>query len=292
MRIDEIIKTKGQSLSFEFFPPLTPIGEDNLLKRMNSFKAYSPSFISVTQHTGQNTLQRTRHTVETLFKNTGLTVMPHITCAEPSKSELSSVTEDYTKLGIENILALRGDIEEYGANNFEGVVHHCYAADLVKLLSGYGRFCIGVAVYPEGHPESPNIGVDISYTKKKIDQGADFAISQMFFDNFYYYDMLDRFIQDGINIPVIAGIMPITDFERVEQLAEQGGIEMPVTLITQFEELDDPDDILQAGIDFATEQCLDLWENGIRSFHFYTLNSNKAVCRILDNLAPTISQLS
>ncbi|MBN1376378.1 MAG: methylenetetrahydrofolate reductase [Dehalococcoidia bacterium] len=290
MRISEIIKTQGRSLSFEFFPPLTPIGEDRLLERIAMLKAYDPSFISVTQHVGQNTLQRTRHMVNMMHKNTGLTIVPHITCADPRRSELSSIIEDYKKLGIENILALRGDPEEYGADILDGVAHYCYAADLVKFIAGFNMFCIGVGVYPEGHPQSSNLGIDVSNTKKKIDQGADFAISQMFFDNFYFYDMLDRFIQDGINIPVIAGIMPITDFQIVEQLAEQGGVEIPVTLTTQFEELDDPDDVLQAGIDFATEQCLDLWENGIRSFHFYTLNSDKAVYKILDNLSPTISQ--
>ncbi|RPJ62705.1 MAG: 5,10-methylenetetrahydrofolate reductase [Dehalococcoidia bacterium] len=290
MKISDLIKTRGKSLSFEFFPPRTPMGEDQLLKRINTLKTHSPSFISVSQHAGPNTLERTKHTIGILRKETDLTIMPHITCADPARAELIEVMEYYKNIGIENILALRGDPAEYGANVFDGVNHYCHASDLVKFIASHQNFCIGVGVYPEGHPESDNLGIDTSRVKNKIEQGADFCISQMFFENFYYYQMLDRFIQDGINIPVIAGIMPITDFQKVEYYAEQGGVEIPVPVVAKFEELDDPNDVLKAGIDFATEQCLDLWENGVRCFHFYTLNRDEVISRILGNLALTFSQ--
>ncbi len=286
MRISEIIKNQGKSLSFEFFPPFTPIGEDRLLERIDRLKAFSPSFISVTQHAGPNTLERTMRFVGIIRQDTALTVMPHITCADPIKTELASVIEHYKGLDIENILAVRGDPEEYGLDAFDGKIHYCYAADLVKFIAGYHGFCIGVAVYPEGHPESSNLGIDTAYTKIKIGQGADFGITQMFFENFHYYQMMDRFLQDGIDIPVIAGIMPITDFQKVERYAELAGVELPIPLVAKFEELEDPYDIIQAGIDLATEQCMDLWDNGVRCFHFYTLNRDEAVIRILDNLAP------
>jgi methylenetetrahydrofolate reductase (NADPH) len=286
MKISKVIKNQGKSLSFEFFPPNTPIGEDRLLERINRLNTFSPSFVSITQHAGPNTLERTRRFVGKIRQDTTLTVMPHITCADPGKTELASVIEYYKGLDIENILALRGDPVEYGADTFDGKIHYCYAADLVKFIDGYKNFCIGVAVYPEGHPESSNLGIDTAHTKMKIGQGADFGITQMFFENFHYYQMMDRFLQDSIDIPVIAGIMPITDFQQVERYAESGGVELPIPLITKFEELEDPYDVIQAGIDLATEQCVDLWDNGVRCFHFYTLNRDESITKILDNLAP------
>jgi methylenetetrahydrofolate reductase (NADPH) len=288
MKISEIIRGEGKCLSFEFFPPKTPIGEERLLQRIGRLKPFSPSFISVTQHAGTNTLDKTRHIVKKLHDETGLTVMPHITCADPRKSELEPVINYYQGLGTENVLALRGDPEEYGADTFDGQVHFRFASDLVRFLAGYKNFCIGVAVYPEGHLDSPNLGLDTAYTKRKIDQGAEFGVTQMFFENFHFYRMMDRFEQDGINIPIIAGIMPITDFQKVEHFSELSGVEIPVALTTKFEELEGPDDVARAGVDLATEQCLDLLDNGIRCFHFYTLNREEAVAQILQNLASAL----
>ena len=288
MKISEIISSEGKCLSFEFFPPKTPIGEDRLLQRIGRLKSFSPSFTSVTQHAGINTLDKTRHIVKKLHAETELTVMPHITCADPRKSELEPVINYYREMGTENVLALRGDPEEYGPDTFDGQSHFRYASDLVRFLAGYKNFCIGVAVYPEGHLDSPNLGLDTAYTKQKIDQGAEFGITQMFFENFHFYQMMDRFEQDGINIPIIAGIMPITDFQKVERFSELSGVELPIPLTSKFEELEDPDDVARAGIDLATEQCLDLWDNGIRCFHFYTLNKDEAVAQILNNLASVL----
>jgi methylenetetrahydrofolate reductase (NADPH) len=288
MKISEIIRSEGKCLSFEFFPPKTPIGEDRLLQRIGRLKSFSPSFISVTQHAGINTLDKTRHIVKKLHAETELTVMPHITCADPRKSELEPVINYYREMGTENVLALRGDPEEYGPDTFDGQTHFRYASDLVRFLAGYKNFCIGVAVYPEGHLDSPNLGLDTAYTRQKIDQGAEFGITQMFFENFHFYQMMDRFEQDGINIPIIAGIMPITDFQKVERFSELSGVELPIPLTSKFEELEDPDDVARAGIDLATEQCLDLWDNGIRCFHFYTLNKDEATAQILNNLASVL----
>ena len=287
MKISEIIKGQGKCLSFEFFPPKTPIGEERLLQRIGRLKSFSPSFVSVTQHAGVNTLDKTRHIVKRLHDEMGLTVMPHITCADPRRSELEPVIDYYKELGTENVLALRGDPEEYGPDMFDGQVHFRFASDLVRFLAGYRNFCIGVAVYPEGHLDSPNLGLDTAHTKQKIDRGAEFGITQMFFENFHFYRMMDRFEQDGISIPIIAGIMPITDFQKVEHFSELSGVEIPIALTTKFEELEDPDDVVRAGIDLATEQCLDLLDNGIRCFHFYTLNRDEAVAQILKNLEPT-----
>ena len=288
MKIREIIQKDGKCLSFEFFPPKTPIGEDRLLQRIDKLQAFSPSFISVTQHAGTNTLGKTKHIVRKLHDETGLTVVPHITCADPRRSELEPVINYYQGLGTENVLALRGDPEEYGADVFDGQEHFRFASDLVRFLATYKSFCIGVAVYPEGHLDSPNLGLDTAYTKQKIDQGAEFGITQMFFENFHFYQMMDRFEQDGISIPIIAGIMPITDFQKVERFSELSGVEIPIPITTRFEKMDDPDEIIKAGIDLATEQCLDLWDNGVRCFHFYTLNRDEAAARILANMASAL----
>lgn len=287
MKISEIIRSNNRSLSFEFFPPATPAGEEKLVARIDRLKAFNPSFISVTQHSGRNTLQKTRHMVKKLYDTTGLNIMPHITCADPRRSELEPVITYYRDMGIENVLALRGDPEEYGPEIFDGETHFRHAIDLVSFIASYRHFCIGVAVYPEGHLESPNLGLDTSYTKQKIDAGAEFAITQMFFENFYFYQMMDRFQQASIDVPVIAGIMPITDFDKVERFSELSGVEIPIPIYVKFEELENPDDVVKAGIDLATEQCLDLWENGVRCFHFYTLNQDQPVTRILDNLRNT-----
>lgn len=291
MKISELIKNSGQSLSFEFFPPNTPAGEEKLFARLSRLEAFNPSFVSVTQHAGRDTLLKTKQIVKKLHERTNLTVMPHITCADPRKSELEPVISYYKDLGLENVLALRGDPDEYGADVFDGETHFRFAADLVKFISSYRHFCTGVAVYPEGHIESPNPAVDIAFTKQKIAGGAEFAITQMFFENFYFYQMLDRFQQDGIDIPIIAGIMPITDFSKVERFSELSGVEIPIPIYTRFEAMEDPSDVVKAGIDLATEQCLDLWENGVRCFHFYTLNQDAAVIRILNNLQSVLNSL-
>jgi methylenetetrahydrofolate reductase (NADPH) len=284
MKISDIIRTSGKCLSFEFFPPNTPAGEEKLFERIGRLEEFNPSFVSVTQHAGRDTLQKTKLIVKKIHGRTNLTVMPHITCADPRKSELEPVVNYYRDMGIENILALRGDPDEYGADVFDGETHFRFASDLVRFVKSYDNFCTGVAVYPEGHIESSNLGVDTAFTKQKVDEGAEFAITQMFFENFYFYQMMERFQQNGIKVPVIAGIMPITDFEKVERFSELSGVEIPIPIYTRFEEMEDPSDVVKAGIDLATGQCLDLWENGVRCFHFYTLNQDAAVIRILNNL--------
>jgi methylenetetrahydrofolate reductase (NADPH) len=286
MKITEMIKDRDKTLSFEFFPPATPAGEERLLERIQALGSFAPAFVSVTQHARPDSLRRTEDTVEKIYRATGITTMPQVTCAEPRRSELMAVIEHYERLGVDNVLVARGDREEYGEDAFDGDVHFSHASDLVHFFATHNNFCIGIGVYPEGHPESPNLGLDTARTKIKIDQGAEFGITQMFFENFYFYDMMDRFLQDNISIPVIAGIMPITDFQKVEAFAEQSGVQIPVEVTRAFEEMEDPADMLKAGVDLCTEQCLDLWENGVRSFHFYTLNRVDAVTMVLNNLSP------
>jgi len=249
MRIGQFIAEKGKSLSLEFFPPKDKAAEDRLFGNIAKFEALNPTFVSVTYGAGGGTLKNTRHLVLRILQETSLVSMPHLTCVDQNIDELKAILEDYMKLGIENVLALRGDPPK-GAEKFTPLKDgFCYARDLVQLAISLSGFSISVAVYPEGHCESPNLEMDMYYTKQKIDAGADFAITQMFFDNTYFYDFLERVAKVDIKVPIIAG-----------------------------------GDAKKIGVEVATEQCADLLEHGIRYFHFYTLNQSDAVLQVVSNL--------
>jgi methylenetetrahydrofolate reductase (NADPH) len=211
--------------------------------------------------------------------------MPHLTCVDQSRSELEAILKDYVEHGVENVLALRGDPPE-GAEKFTPTKDgFCYAKDLVQLAASLSGFSIAVAVYPEGHCESPNLEMDMYYTKQKIEAGADFAITQMFFDNSYFYDFLERAANAGIRVPVIPGIMPITDIDRTVRFSQRCGATVPDRIIKRFETTGSmTGEAKKVGIEVATEQCADLLQHGLRYFHFYTLNQSEAVLQIVSNV--------
>lgn len=285
MRIGQFIAEKGKSLSFEFFPPKDKTAEDKLFKNIARFEALNPAFVSVTYGAGGGTLKNTRHVVLRILRETPLVTMPHLTCVDQSRGELKAILEDYKKLGIENVLALRGDPPK-GAEKFTPPKDgFCYAKDLVQLAVSLSGFSISVAVYPEGHCESPNLEMDMYYTKQKIDAGADFAITQMFFDNSYFYDFLERAAKADIKIPIIAGIMPITNIDRTKKFSQICGATLPDKIIQQFERAGSTaEEAKKVGIEVATKQCADLLEHGVRYFHFFTLNQSDAVLQIVSNL--------
>jgi methylenetetrahydrofolate reductase (NADPH) len=285
MRIGQFLTEKGKSLSFEFFPPKDKTAEDQLFKNIARFEALNPAFVSVTYGAGGGTLKNTRHVVLRILQETSLVPMPHLTCVDQNSDELKAILEDYMKLGIENVLALRGDPSK-GAERFTPPKGgFCYAKDLVKLASSLSGFSISVAVYPEGHCESPNLQMDMYYTKQKIDAGADFAITQMFFDNGYFYDFLERAAKADIKIPIIPGIMPITDIDRIKRFSQRCGATLPEHVIQRFEKVGSvAGEVKKVGVEVATEQCADLLKHGLRYFHFYTLNQSDAVLQIVSNL--------
>lgn len=285
MRIGQFITEKDESLSFEFFPPKDKAAEDQLFENIARLEDLNPAFVSVTYGAGGGTLKNTRHVVLRILQETSLVPMPHLTCVDQNRDELKAILEDYTKLGIENVLALRGDPPK-GAERFTPPKDgFCYARDLVQLAASLSGFSIGVAVYPEGHCESPNLEMDMYYTKQKIDAGADFAITQMFFDNSYFYDFLERVAKADIKIPIIAGIMPITNIDRIKKFSQRCGATLPDKIIQQFERAGSTaEESKKVGIEVATEQCVDLLEHGLRYFHFYTLNQSDAVLQIISNL--------
>ena len=218
MKIGDVIRARGSSLSFEFFPPKTKEDEDQLFEAIAKLKSLNPTFLSVTYGAGGGTLKNTREVVLRIRRETPLTPMPHLTCVDQDKGELKKILEDYKGQGVENVLALRGDPPKGTKEFVTPKSGFCYAIDLVKLTVSIGGYSIGVAVYPEGHVESPSLEMDMLYTKQKIDAGADFAITQMFFDNHLFYDFMERAGKAGISIPVIPGIMPVTDIVKDKEV--------------------------------------------------------------------------
>jgi methylenetetrahydrofolate reductase (NADPH) len=285
MKIAQIIKERKPSISFEFFPPKDKAGEDRLFANIARLEALNPAFVSVTYGAGGGTLRNTRNVVLRIKKETSLVTMPHLTCVDQSEDDLKAILEDYRKNGIENVLALRGDPPEGFEKFIPPQDGYCYAKDLVKLAASMSAFSIGVAVYPEGHCESPNLEMDMVYTREKIQAGADFAVTQMFFDNKYFYDFLERSIRAGIRVPVIPGIMPITDFGKIRGFAQKCGATIPDRVIKRFEKItSNAEEMKKVGIELTTEQCADLLAHSVRNIHLYTLNQSATVLQIVNNL--------
>ena len=288
MKIGEILKKVKHSISFEFFPPKTKEGEDALCETIKELEYIKPTFVSITYGAGGSTRERTIRVVKRIHQETDLTVMAHQTCIGHTKKEIIDILNEYKKIGVQNILALRGDIPQGQEETFVFPPDGCrYANELVELIrENFGDwFSIGVAAYPEGHPESPNLERDIYYFKKKVEAGAEFAITQMFFDNRFFYDFLERVEKAGINIPIIPGIMPITNFKQIRKFALMCGATIPEELVKKLEAVEDkPEEVEKIGIEYAVKQCEDLLKNGAKGLHFYTLNKSKATIQIYERI--------
>lgn len=285
MKIKDIIKSREKSISFEFFPPKTEQGEKTLFESIEKLSVFNPAYVSVTYGAGGSTRDKTIKIVEQIKKNTPHTVMAHLTCIGSGKEEIADILKYYNNIGVENILALRGD-PPMGATEMPQIEEGFdYARDLIAFLKNSYDFSIGAAVYPEGHRESPSLEEDMRYTKEKVNAGADFLITQMFFDNKFFYFFLERSEKLGINVPIIPGIMPITNLKRVRQLSLMCNASIPSDLnelIYKYE--NSPEDSRKAGIEFTTRQCQNLWENGVKYFHFYTLNQWEPSSEIISQL--------
>ncbi len=287
MKISQLLKQVNKSISFEFFPPKTPEAEIQLFNTIKELEPLKPTFVSVTYGAGGSTRDRTRNIVKKIHEQTDLNVMAHLTCIGHTKRELLEILNDYKNIGIENILALRGDIP-VNVENFEIPEDGCrFAVELIELIKeNFGDyFCIAVAAYPEGHPESPNLERDIFFFKKKVEAGAEFAITQMFFDNRFFYEFIHKIEKEGVHIPVIPGIMPITNFKQIRKFALMCGATIPENLVKKLEAVEDkPEEVKKIGIEYATKQCIDLLENGVKGLHFYTLNKSDATIQIYNNI--------
>ncbi|NOX20049.1 MAG: methylenetetrahydrofolate reductase [NAD(P)H] [Nitrospirae bacterium] len=289
MKIIQVLTERGKGVSFEFFPPKTAEGRKALLEVIKGLKVFNPLYVSVTYGAGGTTTDRTKETIYEIQTVLDEPVMSHLTCIGATRSSIRALLDEYRQKGVENILALRGDkpqdVEDFDPSKGE----FKYARDLVEFIKKeFPEFGISVAVYPEGHQEAPSLEADLEYTRIKIDAGADFAITQMFFDNSYYYDFLDRAQKKGIDIPILPGIMPITDIVKIKRFASFCKATIPAEVEKRFEPYaESPEDMLKLGVELAIKQCEDLIGQGVRFLHFYTLNREDAVSEILKALVPT-----
>jgi len=286
MKIIDILNQNQKGVAFEFFPPKTEKGSKALAATVDVLKNFNPLYTSMTYGAGGATQEKTKHAVHMLTKHKGLIVMPHMTCVGAGSESIKNLLDDYKQEGIENIMALRGDAPEVVEDFDFSKQEFCFAIDLVKFLKEYGHFCVGVAVYPEGHIETPSLDADLEYAKQKIDTGADFAVTQMFFDNKYYYDFLQRAKGKGINIPILPGILPLTNLDKLRQFASVCKATIPEKVRNKMERFkSNSSDMQKAGIELTIEQCQDLINNGIKRLHFFTLNKPEVMKEILEALS-------
>ncbi len=282
MKITEIITAKKPSLSFEVFPPKTSESFESVLSAAKEIALLSPSYMSVTYGAGGGTSQYTSDVCEALG-DCGVTPLAHLSCICASKDRVREELQRLKDKGIENILALRGDIP---VGYDKTSVHYHYASELAKEISDFGGFCIGGACYPEGHPESANSNADIESLKIKVENGVEFLTTQMFFDNNILYNFMYRLYRAGVNVPVVAGVMPVTNAKQVIRICKISGTALPQRFLRIVDRYgDDPDAMKQAGVAYAVEQIIDLFANGINAVHIYSMNKPDVAKAIKDNIS-------
>lgn len=280
LKISRILSKKDFVISFEFFPPKKVENEKVLFNTIEVLKGYNPDFVSVTYGAGGSTKDKTIDWTIKIKEQYNLNVMMHLTCVTSSKDDVDEILSILEKHNIDNILALRGDIpkdQENIKSDFK------YAYQLVEYIKNKNFFSIGVAGYPEGHIESESLEKDIEYLKMKVDTGADFIITQLFFDNKYFFDFLDRAEKIGINVPILPGIMPVINLNQVKRFTEMCGATVPDSLIKKLENKSE-EDMFKIGIEYAINQCKELIEANVKGLHFYTLNKYNATTNILEGL--------
>jgi len=285
VRIAEKIRTRRPFYSFEFFPPRDDAAEQNLLETIRALKPLDPGFVSITYGAGGSTRSRTVEVAKRLRSDDGFDVMAHVTCGGATVDELRALLNDLRRCDIENIMALRGDPPR-GTAAFvaaDGGLHH--ASDLISLLKAEFPFCVGAACYPEKHPEAPSIDADLAALSTKVRAGAEFLVSQLFFDNARYFEFVDQARRWGITVPILPGIMPITNYEQIDRFTRMCGATIPRSLRAELEaRRDDPGAIADLGVAYMTLQVADLLARGAPGIHFYTLNRSPATRAVVSAL--------
>jgi methylenetetrahydrofolate reductase (NADPH) len=295
MHINDIFASDQTTLSFEFFPPKTAADAEALYENIAHLESLQPSFVSVTYGAGGSTRQLTHDLVVRLKRTTTLDPIPHLTCVCHSEGEIADILAKYAEAGISNTLALAGDPPRSIQNYDRKADAFRHAADLVRFIRRFNErgahpdargFGIGVAGFPEGHPDTPNRLDEMDHLKAKVDAGADYICTQFFFDNHDFYDFRERCELAGIQVPIIAGIMPITTLSGMKRMAQMAlGMRYPAKLLRAVGRAgNDPEAVKRVGVHWATEQCLDLLDNQVRGIHFYTLNKSDATRQIYQGL--------
>jgi methylenetetrahydrofolate reductase (NADPH) len=286
VRIDEILAGASEPVfSFEFFPPKTPEGELTLRTSLEALQVLEPDFASVTYGAGGSTRERTVEITKWIKQELGIEAMAHLSCVGSSRHQLYEILDGIEAAGIDNVLALRGDPPrgqtEWRAHP-EGLR---YSTELAALIAGRYPFCIGAACFPEVHPDAPDLAHDLRFLREKIDAGVSFLITNLFLDNEAYFRFVDEARSAGIEVPIIPGIMPVTNAGQIKTMTGMCGATIPQTLLNQIEaRAEDPEAVLQLGVSYATLQCAELLARGAPGIHFYTLNRSPATRAILSAL--------
>ncbi len=292
MNIRDVLNEHRTTFSFEFFPPKTPESSEALLASIRDLAPLAPSYVSVTYGAGGSTRELTRELIVRIQRETSITVVSHLTCVGASQSDIKEVLTQFGGDGVENILALRGDPPrgnphwEKTPGGFE------YASELVGFIKkNFPNMGVGVAGFPEGHPNTPNRLKEMEYLKAKVDAGADYIVTQLFFDNRDFYDFRERCELAGIKVPILAGIMPVTSLKGMNRMAELAlGSKFPARLLKALGRAEDDEHVARVGVHWATEQVRDLIDNDVRGVHFYTLNKSRATMEIYHSLGVTSSR--
>lgn len=282
MKIKDILSQGKPTLSFEVFPPKTEDKYESVKQAAVEIARLKPAFMSVTYGAGGGTSRYTVDIAATLKEQCKVTPLAHLTCVSSTREKVHSVLSELEEKKIENVLALRGDIPADG----NVATDYSYASELIAEIKQYGDFCIGAACYPEGHVESANKTADIAHLKEKVGAGCDFVTTQMFFDNNILYNYLYRIREQGITVPVVAGIMPVTNARQIKRICSMSGTYLPSrfkAIVDRFG--DNPSAMKQAGIAYATEQIIDLIANGVNGIHVYSMNKPDVAAKIRDSLS-------
>ena len=287
MKIREILKETTPHISFEVFPPKTDAAYESVLNATDKIAALHPSYISVTYGAGGGTSVNTVNIAAHIRDDLGVESLAHLTCVSSTREHVHKVIGELKEKGIENILALRGDIPQ--ESDFPLPNQYRYACELIEEIKGAGDFCIGAACYPEGHVESENRKEDVLHLKEKVDRGVDFLTTQMFFDNSILYNFLYRIREAGVTVPVLPGIMPVTNKKQMKRICDMSGTVLPQRFLDVLDRFgDDPAAMQQAGIAYATGQIIDLFANGINHVHVYSMNKPEVAAAIMNNLSAIV----
>lgn len=284
MKISDILSER-RSVSFEFYPPKEATGIPSVFRAIDRLKPYRPDFISVTYGAGGSTRAFTEEIAVGANEDPDLVVMAHITCSSQTKEDVHSVLKRLDAVGIENVIALRGDPPRDQPRFVPAVDGFAHATDLIQHIREGFDFGIAAACYPEGHPESPDLDSDLEYVKMKVDLGAELLITQLFYDNSDFYSFMEKVEKVNIRVPVVAGVLPVISASQARRFTAACGASIPPRLSDLLDRFADDDGAMrQAGVEYATEQVRDLWDNGVAGVHFYALNRSYSISGILNNL--------
>jgi len=292
MKIKDLFGKGKLVFSFEFFPPKDEAGVATLFDTVNSLRDLHPSFVSVTYGAGGSTRRKTIEITKRIKQELGIEAMAHLTCVGHSRAEISAILDEIEAAGVENIMTLRGDPPRGEAEFIPHPDGFRHANELVSFIrSRKPAMCLGVAAYPEVHPEAPSKEADLTNLKRKVDAGADFIVTQLFFDDRDYFDLINRAQAVGIHLPVIPGIMPITDVAQIKRFTQMCGAKIPAALLADLETVEGKKEaVVEIGIRYSIIQCKSLLKNGAPGIHFYTLNKSTSTRTILSELQTRMSQ--